>query len=356
MKKILLFILSIALVLSLSAFLFSCGEEEEPEIPGLCAEHKDDDENGICDVCKQVTVEIPEAPSAVTVTFTVKDQDGAAVYGVTVIFTEKGNTDATPVSVTSGANGQFTASLLPATYTVDCDCDVDTVGGYYYSDTTELKVEKNTTALDILLVNNTPNGSEDRPFSLSVGDNEIKIPAKTTHNFIVYRAVNLIASIEGEGIKLCYNGAEHTPDGENKIDFSFLGTDFNSAEVFSIENILDTEVTFEMKISSKPGTYGNPYVIETLGTEISKSGLTSDDMVYYSYKATDTVRLVLTVTSENTNVAMQFGSVQVTTDSENSNAISIEVNEDDVLMINLSTTEKENATVSFILEIKSTEY
>lgn len=358
MKKILYFILSIAFVLSLSSFLFSCGgeEPEEPEVPGPCTEHKDEDENGICDVCKQVTVEIPETPSEVTVSFTVKDQDGLTVPAITVTFTEKGKTDATPISATSGANGQFTADLLPATYKVECDYDFDVVGGYYYSDTSEVKVEKNTTSLDILLVNNTPNGSVDRPFSLSVGDNEIKIPAKTTHNFIVYRAVNLIASIEGEGIKLCYNGTEYTPNAENKIEFSFLGTDFNSAEVFSIENLLDAEATCEMKINSKPGTYGNPYVIETLGAEISKSGLTSEDTVYYSYRATDTVRLVLTVTSENTHVAMQFGSHQVTTDSEGGNVISIEVNADDLLMINVSTTVKENATVSFVLEIEISEY
>ena len=106
MKKILYFILSVTLALSLSTFLFSCGgeEPEEPEIPGPCTEHKDEDENGICDVCKQITVEIPEAPSEVTVTFTAMDQDGLTVQGITFIFTDKGKVDATPVTAVSGAN------------------------------------------------------------------------------------------------------------------------------------------------------------------------------------------------------------------------------------------------------------
>lgn len=354
MKKILYFILSIALVLSLSAFLFSCGEEE-PEVPGPCAEHKDEDENGICDVCKQVTVEIPEAPSEATVTFTAKDQDGLTVQGITFIFTEKGKANATPITAVSGANGQLTVKLLTATYTLDCDYDIETVG-YYYLDTSEVKVEKNTTALDILLVNNTPNGSVDRPFPLSVGDNEITIPAGESYNFIVYRAVNLIASIEAAGLKVNYNGAEYSSDAENKIEFSFLGTDVNSAESLSIVNTSTNEVSFTMQIDSAPGTYGNPYVIESLGTEISKSGLTSDDTVYYSYTATDTVRLVLTVTSENTYAAMLANSVQVNTSGEGTNVISIEVNAGDTVLIDLSSTVEENATVSFVLEIESSEY
>ena len=348
MKKILFFILSIALVLSLSLALFSCGEEEEPKIPGACNEHKDEDDNGICDVCKQETVVVPEQPTEVSVSFTVKDQDGLTVSGITVAFTEKGNASATPVTAVSGANGQFTVKLLPSTYAVDCDYDVSAVG-YYYSDTTEVKVEKNTSALDILLINTTPNGSVDRPYPLSVGDNRIIIPAGETLNFIVYRALNLIASIEAAGIKVTYGGAEYIPDSENKINFAFLGTDTNSVENLKIHNPTSAEISFNLVINSAPGTHGNPYIVEALGVEISKEDITSRDIVYYSYTATESGTLTLTVTSEETHAAMQCNSKQVTTASEDSSTISLDITAGDVVIIDLATSIEENARISFVL-------
>ena len=357
MKRILYFILSITLVLSLSAFLFSCGEEEpeEPEILGPCTEHKDEDENGICDVCKEITVVIPAAPTEVTVEFTVKDHEGEIVPGVTVTFTEKGKNDATPISATGDAAGKFTAKLIPATYKLTCDYNSDEIG-YYFLDTTELKVEATTTALDVVLVNNNPNGTEARPFPLSVGDNEVTLPAGEAYYFVVYRAVNLIANIESAGIKVTYRGAEYLPDADNKMSFSFLGTDTNSVENLKIENVTDAEISFSVNVNSKLGTLGNPFVIESLGAEISKSGITSDDIIYFTYTATDTIKLVLTVTSDSTYATMLCNSVQVTTIGEGSNVISMEVNAGDVVVIDLATSIEENATISFILEIEIAEY
>ena len=346
MRKILLFILSITLVFTLSAFLFSCGDETGDAEP--CVTHKDEDENGICDVCKESVIEIPKAPEAVNVSFTVKDQDGVTVPSVTIIFTEKGKNDATPVNAVSGADGKFEIKLLPATYTIDCDYNMDEIG-YYFLDTNEIKIEEGKGALDILLVNNNPNGTEARPYPLSVGDNQITIPAGKAYNYIVYRAVNLIASIESAGIKVTYAGNEMLPDSENKINFAFNGTDTNSVEKLVIENTTSAELSLNVVINSAPGTLGNPYVVEELGVEVSKDGLTSNDMIYYSYTATFTGTLTLTVTSESTNAAMASNSKQVTTLGENSSTISFDVSEGDIVIIDIVSEVEENATVSFIL-------
>ena len=346
MRKILLFILSIALVFSLSAFLFACGDETVSEEP--CEIHKDEDENGICDVCKEVILEIPKGPEEVNVSFTVKDQDGVTVPSVKIAFVEKGKTDAVAVVGTSGTDGKFTAKLFTATYTLDCNYDVDSIG-YYFLDTTEIKIEEGKTELDIILINNTPNGTEDRPYPLSVGDNEITIPAGKSYHYIVYRAVNLIASIEASGIKVMYGDAQYTPDSENKINFAFNGTDTNSVENLVIENTTSEEITFNVAINSAPGTLGNPYTVEELGVEVSKDGITSKDIIYYSYTATFTGTLTLTVTSEGTNAAMASNYKQVTTISENSNVISLEVSEGDRVIIDLASAVEENAVISFIL-------
>ena len=194
MKKILLLILSLALVFSLSAVLFSCGGGgEEPKTPGACTVHKDKDDNGICDVCKQPTVELPEPPAEVSVSFTVKDQDGTVVSGVTFSFTEKGNAQATLVSATSDTSGKLIVKLLPATYTLDCDYNAEEIG-YFFLETTEIKVEESTVALDILMENRTPNGTEARPFPIGVGDNELTLPAGKAYYYVVYHAVDLLES------------------------------------------------------------------------------------------------------------------------------------------------------------------
>ena len=112
MRKILLLILSLALVFSLSALLFSCGDEEDPNIQEPCTSHKDEDENGLCDVCGEVTVVIPVTPSEVSVVFTAKDQDGVTGPGVTFTFTEKGKNDATPTVKVSDSDGKLTASVF----------------------------------------------------------------------------------------------------------------------------------------------------------------------------------------------------------------------------------------------------
>ncbi len=349
MKKVLLFILCMLLACSLSLALSSCGDGGS-ETPGPCAEHEDEDENGICDVCKQPTIELPEGPAEVSVSFTVKDQDGAAVPGVSFTFTEKGATDATPITATGDANGRFTLKLTAATYKLDCDYDAEKIG-YFFLDTTEIKVEESTVAIDILMENTNPNGTEARPFPLTVGDNEIKIAAGEGCYYVLYHAVNLLCEMEAVGIKVTYGGAEYLPDADDKIDFAFLGTDTNSVEVVKIENVGTAEITFNAKIYSTPGSYGNPYIIEDISGEISKSGLSSKDMVYYSYTATADGTFTLTVTSENTHASMLCGYVQVTTVSENSNVISIEVKEGDVVVIDLATTLEENATISFTLEL-----
>ncbi|MBR5139806.1 MAG: hypothetical protein IKV16_02005 [Clostridia bacterium] len=349
MRKILLLILSLTLVFSLSALLFSCGDEEDPNIQEPCTSHKDEDENGLCDVCGEVTIVIPEAPSAVSVVFTAKDQDGAIVPGVTFTFTEKGKNDATPIVKTCDSEGKMSVSLVPAVYRIQCDYNSDEIG-YYFLDTTEIKVEASSTALDILLINNTPNGSASRPYPLYVDEeNKISIPAGGSSYYIVYHAVNLVVSLEAEGVKVTYSGAEYLPDSEGKLSFALLGVDSNSTETFMIENLGDQALELNVMVTPKEGTLGNPYTVEALDVEIIKSGLTSDDVVYYAYVASFTGTLTLTVTSEDSYAAMNSNSVQVSTFASGSNVISLEVSEGDRVVIDLATTVEEDATVSFIL-------
>lgn len=105
-------ILSILLVLSLAACMLigftACTEPEEDP----CTAHVDDDKNGKCDKCGE-TVE-PVGDGKVDYTVTVKDDNGDAVEGATVVIylqgvAEKGEAD-------TDADGKVTFRLKEGSY------------------------------------------------------------------------------------------------------------------------------------------------------------------------------------------------------------------------------------------------
>lgn len=358
MKKIILLLLSAALVLSMLAFLSSCGEcteHTDSNKDGKCdncgktvevehTEHVDEDGDKVCDVCLEILVE-DNKPTNVSVTFTVTDQENAAVPGAVVSFTAGGKT----VKGTADAQGKFTLTLATGSYSLEYEFD-----GYYYGNTNTANINASTETLTLKVTNNTPNGTQTRPFPLTVGENELTVPANTSYYYIVYRAVNLIATVEGAGAKVTYGDDVYTIADE-AVSFDLEGTSTNSAELILIENTLDDEAVFGVEINSRPGTQGNPYVIEALGDEISLDGLTEDDIVYYSYTALEAGTLKITVTSDNTvaSVLNTSNSVANSTSATGTREMTIAVAAGDRIVIDLATTLKENATVSFIIEALS---
>lgn len=350
MKKILLFILCMSLALAVLFTATSCEGGDDTPDNGLCTEHVDENGDYACDKCGELVM--PSADRAeIDVEFSVKDTDGNSLSGITVILTPKDDDSSeNSVSGVSGEDGRLNLKLKEGRYFVLYDYDIDTLG-YYLSETSEITVSNTTSALDLLLINNNPDGSAERPFSLSVGDNGVTLPASASYNYIVYRAVNLFVKVEGEGVKVKYGENEYTPE-DGVIVFDLLGEDTNSVERFVIENTLGEENTLSLTVNSMPGTSGNPYVIEALGEEITKEGLTADDIVYYSYTAVRDGVFSVTVISTDTSASMinTRNSVAASTVSEGTNVITLEVKAGDCIIIDLSSSVLENATVSFTVD------
>lgn len=342
MKKLLMLILSAFLIFS----MFSCGEPEEEEGGEECTEHIDADGNSICDKCYEY-ISNSEGPTEVSVVFTVKDRDEKTLPGVTVTLTAQGGEDV--IVKTSDSNGEFTATLATGSYSVSYDYSFEELG-YYLTDTARITVEKTTESLGLYLINNNPDGTLARPFALSVGENELSIPAGESYYYIVYRAVNLLVDIESPSIKVTYGSEEYTPDSEGLTNFDLLGQDTNSAEVFKIENVTDEDVSITLTINSRPGTIGNPHVIAALGEEISITNITSDDIVYYKYTATAAGTFTLTMESEDSYIAMvnSRNSVATNTSSSVGNTITLTVEEGDEIIIDCATTLKDGGVVTFV--------
>ena len=370
MKKIFSALLCAALLLSLAVAVVSCGtppcEEHKDEdkngvcdvcsaeVEIVCEEHKDTDKNKICDVCKE-RIEDPK-PIEVNVSFTIKDQDGLAVPGVAVSL--RGTASNGLYTATADANGAFSLKLPVGTYAAEYD-NYTTDEVYYYPESAAhtIVITAETSAYEIKFVNNTPNGTLERPYPLTVGEsNSLVIPTGSGYHYIIYRSNNYIVNLEGTGIKVVYAGSEYTPDADGKIVFELLGDSTNSQESLYVENVTDSEISVSIDISSKQGTtMDNPFIIETLGEEIVNEDMKpKTDRLYYSYIAAEAGTLQLTVTSTKSYAGLSnmTTGISVSTDEADSTTLTVEVSAGDRIIIDCATQSFSAADVSFILEYK----
>ena len=105
MKKIISIILALALTLSTILLLASCGGATE------CTDHKDADNDGICDTegCgKTVESATPSAGFTVNYEVTVVDEEGNAIEGAVVVITSQYDPSE---EVTTGSNGKAALKL-----------------------------------------------------------------------------------------------------------------------------------------------------------------------------------------------------------------------------------------------------
>lgn len=324
MKKLFMLLMGLTLAFG-AAGLVACGDKENSNTP--CSQHVDVDGDSVCDTCGE---EIVAEEKEVSVTFTVKDQYEERLANISVTF-KKGIYD-DPITAVSGADGTFTATLKTGTYKVSYDYDSETVG-YYLTDTAQITVSANTTALDLYMENTTPNGTAGRGFPLSVGENEITIGANSSYHYIVYRAVNLYLEIVGENVKLSYKGETYTAE-DGRIFVPLLGTSTNSVETFIIENLAGEEQTFQVNVASAPGTQSNPLDL-VLNEDVTTKVLVSREEVYYTYTATAAGTLTIAVKSGNSYLSMinVRNSLNTNTNDDNDGVISLEVSEGDEIVI-----------------------
>lgn len=333
MKKLLTLLLSLTMAFGTAALVGGCGDKNGSDSTP---------ESSVTEQAKEVSV-----------TFTVKDQDALTVKNLKVTFTDE-NDDT--MSATSDENGQFTITLKTGEYKLSYENDFETLGGYYLPETRVVTVEETVTAMDLLMTNNTPNGTMDRPFALSVDENEVTIPANTSYYYIVYRAVNLYAEIEGEGAKASYRDTEYAADATGKIGFALLGTNTNSAEIMMIENTAATEQVYKVTVQSAPGSQTNPYTL-TLDEIITTKELISGENVYYTYIAASAGVFKIEIKADKTFVSMTNASNSVSVNTNENTVIELNVKEGDEIIISCSVNVLDDSKVSasFIATLSVTE-
>ncbi len=310
----------------------------------LECEHYDGNEDGICDDCGEVC---GTPVVKVDVAFSVKDEDGIGVKDITVSVILDGDT---VFSGVTNADGKVTANLKEGTYTVSFDGLPE--NWYCPSEnatfTVGAELEKN---YDFTLIDNTPDGSAEKPYYLGE-ETTLDFPAGATFN-VFTRGSTRYMIIEGADVKVTYNDTEYLPDGDGILKvLVHAPEDTNSQTAFTITNTSTEAISVTVTFEGLPGSSDNPYPAE-LDTLISQD-IFDEEAVIYRYVAEHSGVLVLTSQAANNNIMLyNLTSLAATSFTDGGGTLYIKVTEGDE--VNITVTAKNNAntttTVDFTLKL-----
>ena len=298
------------------------------------------------------TTETPtEAPSEkVNVTLTIKDQDGNPVTEATVtILPASGEGES--ATLTADGEGSMTVSLPAGQYTVRFDVLPEYVLGL---DST-LTVTQGMEPVVLEVTDNTPNGSEARPFVISEDSLTVTVPAGTTYHFTLFGGYNRTLTVKDAGAAILYKDETHTPDENGEIAVRIITDSPRDHAFFALTNTAGETREITLTLVSDPGTMDNPIAIETLGTPI-EANVPQDSMVYYCWTATSTGILTASSADAINNICINnLNTSQVTDFSAGGESVSLQVTEGDVVTVVVSAMggdkQAEYQTVTFTLTL-----
>ena len=330
-KNILLVAITIMLVLS----LVGCGNGKDDK----CQAHIDKDDDYLCDLCGEHFDdgdETPEQPAVITndVTFIVKLDDGTVLSGVKFAIVR----GETRIDLESDANGKATATLERFAYSIEYDAD--TLPEYCMADTFGIKVEEGTSEVNLVVIDNTPNGTAAKPFP--VLESEIAVNIGAGQELIyVYRGSSMkILSLDNADVVVVYGDEERNASVDNPI--YIVPTDIGKATYFTLKNPTNEEISCTLGFAAPLGSSENPIEVDESGATVT---VNSETFVYYSFTATKDGVITLNCDNERNNITLTRileNDVPEVAQTNGLSSVSIEVVEGDVITIGVSALEANN--------------
>ena len=286
MKKLLIICLASAMMLSLA----SCKDND-------CT-HVDADDDYLCDNCGENFDDGDESenqPTAsdIKVSFLVKLDDGTPIAGVkfTVARGEKS------FDLVSAQDGTASLSVPAGAYSISYD--YDTLPEYCTPDLFGVKVQEGMGVVNLLIVNNTPDGSMAKPFPVLEAETDITVEAGEKLYF-TYRGSSMKTLIlNTPALSVEYGGETYTAvDGVVKI---VIIPDIGVVTTFAITNNTADAVSTVLHMESPLGSNENP--IE-LSSSAGSSTVSEEQIIYYKWVADKSGVLVLTCDNEKNNISM----------------------------------------------------
>ena len=310
MKKILMCLFALMLVLSIGMCLAACntdeggnegsGNDENNETPGTgdseddeCEMHFDTDGDELCDVCG---AEYVAEDGMIDFTVTVVDEAGEPIEGAVVEIMKSG---VTVESGTTGADGKITVSIVGGSYTVMI---TDGLPENFIAGITEVNVNNSENNAEITVVDNTPDGSSDKPYAVTNEYTDYTLPTGGKLHFTM-RGAEATLVVFGKNVKVTVNENEYTSDG-GRIDIDVASvtdiTDTFAQLTFTVEGIEGDIVNIGYEYL--PGTSDNPLsatLDNLVGIEVPK-----DKTVYFKWTADEAGILMLTSPTPTNNIML----------------------------------------------------
>lgn len=190
-------------------------------------------------------------------------------------------------------------------------------------------------------------GSKENPFVMAGTTFEAKVPAEGVVYYQMYKVNGMVLTIADENAYVLYGDKEYKAEN-GVVSVPLMTPDTYTPADFAIGNSAKEEKTFNVELVFPQGTQGNPIVLE-LGEFDAKVEAGNDQGVYYTYTATETGTLTVTLLSVTEGIqydfnlynlntyAMRAMSTEGTEDANGNKTVSIEVNAGDVVQISVGT-------------------
>ncbi len=384
-KKILSMLLLIMALLAVSLLAVSCGGGDDGEGGEPCTAHKDADGDGKCDECEEdytcpghrdansdgkcdvctapytcpVHLDVdgdgkcdnclaPYTVPTVTYTAVILGEDGTAISGITVTLRDLEGEEID--SFVTDSDGEGSLEVAVGKYRVyfeglDEMCSIAEDG---HSIEISASASFEYTVIDL-----TPDGSEDKPFYISEEEMTFDFGAGETLHFQL-RGETRTLSIEGEGFKVEYDGAEYTPES-GALSLLIEGPEsIYQVTEFTVTNTTATPFELDLVFTSLPGTQSNPYEAELGSTTLAE--VAKESAVYYSVEVTEAGYIVVTTEDDDAVITIQ-NRTKSTVTSYNPGAVTVylAVSAGDDVLINVSSSADGLAEISFTATFSETE-
>ena len=267
LKKVLLSSLVVALAVSMA----SCSGEDE-------CEHLDKDDNFVCDICEE---DFDDGLEKNSCTFNVVDNEGNKLAGAKFTLTRGSVTE----TLTVNSSGTASIELIAGKYSVEFD--YDTIPSGFLPSVFSVEIKMGANSFDLVVVDNNPNGSEERPYMISENVTELTIGAGAEIFYGCRVAANRKLSIS-EGITVVYNGNSYTGEVE------LISEGVDHIAYFSIKNTSASALNAKLEMIFPLGSADNPIVVTNDSTVANVPG---GGAIYYKWTASEDG--VFVVTSEN---------------------------------------------------------
>ena len=279
------------------------------------------------------TTEAPtEAPAAkVEVTLTVKDQDGNAMPEA-VLTILPASEEGESATLTADNEGTVTVTLPEGEYTVR----FDVLPEYVLGIDTKITVKAGMEPVALEVIDNTPNGSEERPFVINEDSLTVTVPAGETYHFTLFGGYNRTLHVTDAGAEILFRDQTYAPDENGSIAVRIVTDSPRDHAYVALTNKSGDTREITLTLVSDPGAMDNPIVIETLGEAVT-ANVPQDGMVYYRWTATAAGKLTVTSADPINNISLNnLANSKVTDFTNGAESVTLEVAEGDTITIVVS--------------------